>query len=385
MLPQRGFPRAEFEARLDSIQGAMTAQDLEVILLTSEHDIRYITGFRSQFWQSPTRPWFVVVPARGLPEAVIPTIGVPLMERGFIGKIHSWPSPAAPDDGINLLAGVIRAMAGTAPGLGMLMGRETKLMMPLSDLELLKQAIGSPEPVDATEIFRIARMVKSEAEIAKIRHTCRLASQVFEQLPGWASAGMPLADIFRRFKIKALEAGLDDVSYLVGAAGQGGYGDIISPPGDEPLQPGDVLMLDTGCCWDGYFCDFDRNFAVGNVSSEAEDAHALLWQATEDALTQIKIGMTSADLFAIMAERLGTDGDGVGRFGHGLGMQLTEPPSHISWDQTVLQENMVLTLEPSVEISEGRMLVHEENIVLRSDGVELLTTRASAVLPRLQA
>jgi len=385
MLPQRGFPRAEFEARLDSIQQAMKIQGLEVILLTSEHDIRYVTGFMTQFWQSPTRPWFVVVPARGLPEAIIPTIGVPLMERGFVGKIHSWPSPAAPDDGINLLAGVIRAMAGAAPGLGMLMGRESKLMMPLRDLEILKKAIGSPELVDATEIFRSSRMVKSEVEIAKIRHSCRLASQVFEQLPSWASAGMPLADVFRRFKIKALEAGLDDVSYLVGAAGQGGYDDIISPPGDEPLQPGDVLMLDTGCCWDGYFCDFDRNFAVGDVSSETEDAHALLWQATEDALKEMKIGMTSADLFAIMAKRLGTDGEGVGRFGHGLGLQLTEPPSHISWDQTVLKENMVLTLEPSLEISKGRMLVHEENIVLRSDGAELLTTRASVVLPRLQA
>lgn len=385
MSLERGFPKTEFEARLKIIQQDMITQGLEVILLTSEHDIRYITGFMTQFWQSPSRPWFVVVPAHGLPEAVIPTIGVPLMERGFIGRVHSWPSPAASDDGISLLANVIKSIAGPAPRLGMLMGRETKLMMPLRDLSRLEEAIGSPERVDATEIFRACRMVKSEAEIAKIRQACGLASKVFGQLPSWASAGMPLAEVFRGFKIRALEAGLDDVSYLVGAAGQGGYGDIISPPGDTPLEPGDVLMLDTGCCWDGYFCDFDRNFAVGDVSSEAEDAHALLWQATEDALTQIKVGMTSAELFTIMADRLGTDGEGVGRFGHGLGLQLTEPPSHISWDETVLRENMVLTLEPSLEISEGRMLVHEENIVLRRDGAELLTTRAPAILPRLQA
>jgi len=384
MSLERGFPRAEYEARLNIIQQAMAAQDLGVVLLTSEHDIRYITGFMTQFWQSPTRPWFVVVPARGMPEAVIPTIGVPLMERGFIGRVHSWPSPAAPDDGISLLADVIRSMAGTTPRLGMLMGRETKLMMPLRDLIRLEEAIGSPERIDATEIFRASRMVKSDAEIAKIRHACGMASKVFDQLPSWASAGMPLAEVFRGFKIRALEAGLDDVSYLVGAAGQGGYGDIISPPGHAPLRSGDVLMLDTGCCWDGYFCDFDRNFAVGKVSAEAADAHALLWQATEDALTRIRVGMTSAELFAIMADRLGTDGDGVGRFGHGLGLQLTEPPSHISWDETVLTENMVLTLEPSLEISGGRMLVHEANIVLRRDGAELLTTRAPAILPQIK-
>ena len=109
---------------------------------------------------------------------------------------------------------------------------------------------------------------------------------------------------------------------------------IISPPGEDPIQSGDVLMLDTGCLWDGYFCDFDRNYGFGDVSGEALDAYELLWQATEDAITRLKPGMTSADLFGIMQSRLGATDDDVGRYGHGLGIQLTEPPSHIGWDDT---------------------------------------------------
>jgi Xaa-Pro aminopeptidase len=67
--------------------------------------------------------------------------------------------------------------------------------------------------------------------------------------------------------------------------------------------------------------------------------------------------------------------------GHGLGMQLTEWPSLMPADQTVLQPGMVITLEPGLEIGAGRMMVQEENIVIRESGAELLTKRAPKELP----
>ena len=67
----------------------------------------------------------------------------------------------------------------------------------------------------------------------------------------------------------------------------------------------------------------------------------------------------------------------VGRLGHGLGMQLTEWPSHIPDDHTVLEEGMVLTLEPGIETRDGRMMVHEEDIVVRSNGAEFLSPLAA--------
>ena len=381
MQPERGFPKTEFEQRLAKVQSAMAADAIDVLLLTQEHDIRYMTGFMTPFWQSPTRPWFVVIPKSGLPKAVIPTIGREVMKRCFTDAVHCFAAPSNTDDGIMLLGQVIADCAGTSPVLGMMIGAETKLMMPLMDMEVLIEAIGTPELVDATEILRSARMVKSPLEIAKLRHICGLASDVFNAMPEWAHIGQSLRSVFSTFKINALNAGIDDVSYLVGNAGQGGYDDIISPPAEDPIQSGDVLMLDTGCLWDGYFCDFDRNYGFGDVSREALEAYELLWQATEDAITGLKPGMTSADLFGIMQSRLGSSDDDVGRYGHGLGIQLTEPPSHIGWDETVLTENMVLTLEPSLSLSGGKMMVHEENILLTAEGAELLSKRAAPQLP----
>ena len=386
MTPTRGFPKSEFENRLKIIQASMVADEIDVLLLTQEHDIRYVTGFMTPFWQSPTRPWFVAVPQTGMPEAIIPTIGREVMGRCFTGGVHCFAAPSNNDDGIALLARVIRDMAGPEAVMGMMIGPETKLMMPLMDMDVLVEAIGDPVLVDATMILRSARMVKSPLEIAKLRHICGLASDVFNAMPSWLKQGQQLASVFTMFKVNALQSGIDDVSYLVGNAGQGGYDDIISPPGEDPLVDGDVLMLDTGCVWDGYFCDFDRNYGFGNVSSEAHEAYELLWHATEDAIQGLKPGMTSADLFGIMKARLGgEDGDDdVGRYGHGLGIQLTEPPSHIGWDDTVLTENMVLTLEPSLSLSGGKMMVHEENILLTANGVEMLSKRAPPKLPIIQ-
>ena len=66
-------------------------------------------------------------------------------------------------------------------------------------------------------------------------------------------------------------------------------------------------------------------------------------------------------------------------------MQLTEGPSLAAWDETEISENMVLTLEPSLSYGDGRIMVHEENIVVRAEGAALLTERAPPELPVIGA
>ncbi len=71
----------------------------------------------------------------------------------------------------------------------------------------------------------------------------------------------------------------------------------------------------------------------------------------------------------------------VGRMGHGLGLQLTEPPSIMQSDQTILEKNMIITLEPSIELGKNTILVQEENILITEDGYKLLSTRTPEKLP----
>ena len=381
---ERGFSTAEFEARASRAQARMNSQGLAGLLVMTEPEVRYFSGFQTLFWQSPTRPWFLFVPADGKPIAIIPEIGAELMKRSWVDDIRTWSAPNPEDDGISLLTDLLAPYAAAGQTIGVMKGHETHLRMPLSDWEKLQASLPGLKIDDATMLVQGLRMVKSGAEIAKLSHICAIGSATFANVPNFVAEGMPLDQVFREFRREALAQGADDAPYVVGGADQGGYSDVISPPNQRPLARGDVLMIDTGCTWDGYFCDFDRNWAIGVADDEARRAYDTLWRATEAGLAAAKPGATCRDLFkamaAVIAEMDDSGGD-IGRLGHGLGMQLTEQPSHAAFDQTELLENMVLTLEPSLSYGNGLMMVHEENIVVTPKGGQLLTTRAAPELP----
>lgn len=391
--PPRGFPVSEFEARARKAQALMAEAGLSALLLTTEPEVRYFTGYLTQFWQSPTRPWFLVLPATGKPIAVIPAIGAECMARTWVDDIRTWSSPNPDDEGVSLLAETLREvvgakLVGAKARVGLPQGPETHLRMPLNDYFRLLALLPDVEIVDATDIVRGPRMVKSEAEIAKIAHICDLVSGVFEALPDLLAEGMSEVDIFRLFKRTCLERGADDVAYLVGGAGRGGYGDIISPPSDRRVRPGDVLILDTGSIFDGYYCDFDRNYAFGHASDQVRAAYETVFEATEAGFEAARPGACCADVHRAMQnvmEKAGALGNDVGRLGHGLGMQLTEWPSLTPDDRTVLEPGMVLTLEPGMTFAPGLVMVHEENIVIRDRGATYLSRRAAPELPIISA
>lgn len=379
------FPRAEYERRIAALQSRMAAAGQDALLLTTAADVFYVTGFLTRFWESPARPWYMVIPATGAPVAVIPAIGADLMGRCWIEDIRVWPAPDPRDDGVSLLAQTLSDLVPEGGAIAVPMGLETQLRAPLADFACVQRRIGDRKIVDGTDTLQRVREVKSDLEVAAIRESCAIAGRVFDRVPEFARAGVPLSQVFRDFQIALLQEGADWVSYVAGGAGPGGYGDVISPADDRPLQAGDVLMLDTGAVRNGYFCDFDRNYSVGPPDAETAKAQEALWQATEVAIKELRPGMRACDVHTVLADALtdhGTQPLG-GRLGHGLGVTLTEWPSFTQLDETELVAGMVLTLEPGVEIAPGRCLVHEENILLTDHGAELLSPRAPRLLPEL--
>ncbi len=379
--PSLIFPAAEFRTRCAALQQGMAQAGLGALLLTTPADIFYVTGFLTRFWESPARPWFVVVPRAGAPIAVIPAIGADLMRRTWVRDIRTWDAPDPVDDGRSLLIETLNDITNSAP-VGLPMGLETQLRMPLAEYHHLQSRFSL---VDATRVVQQVREVKSPAEVDRIRASCAIADRAFARVPQIAGAGRPLDQVFRDFQSLLLQEGADWVSYLAGGAEPDGYGDVISPAPRTPLQAGDVLMLDTGAVRDGYFCDFDRNFAIGRASDTAKRVHAALWAATQVALDRLRPGMTAQQAHGMMVETLNKYGVTPlgGRMGHGLGLTLTEWPSLSAKDSTPLRAGMVLTLEPGVEVRPGCIMVHEENLLLTDDGAQLLCSRTPPDLPEI--
>ena len=383
-IPAHGFPHTEFEARTYRAQKLMAEASVDALLLTTEPEVRYFSGFHTLFWQSPTRPWFIYVPREGKPVAVIPEIGAELMRTTWIDDIRTWGAPNPDDDGISELKALIESDLGSGGNIGIPMGHETHVRMPLSDFNSLKMILDKFNFVDATDIVRNLRMAKSELEIEKISHICQVTSKTFAQADSLFFVGQPLQESFREFRRANLANGADDVPYLVGGAGVGGYRDVISPPTNQPLVDGDIIMLDTGSVFDGYYCDFDRNFAMGSADDSAKHANDILWRATEAGQQAMVPGATCKSVYFAMRkviEELDSSSNDVGRMGHGLGMQLTEWPSLAPFDETILQDGMVMTLEPSLSYGDGKLMVHEENLVIRDGQAHYLSQRASRELP----
>ncbi len=345
--------------------------------------MRYFTGFDSQFWESPTRPWFVVVPLSGAPVAVIPEIGAPEMALTWMKDIRTWPAPVPEDDGVSLLKATLEALPRRFGRIGAELGREMSLRMPVIDLLRLRDSLGS-EIVDGSPAIWQMRMVKTDAEIEHINYICGIASDAYEALPAQLSIGESEREAVRKLRIDIARRGADSTPFMPAISGPGGVPQIVCGPHDRALEKGDILFIDTGSTFDGYFCDFDRNYAVGAISDEAARVHEALWLATEAGIAAAVPGATTDDIWRAMnriVEDAGAIGNNVGRLGHGLGLQLTEPPSHRPGDGTVIAENMVLTIEPGMEYAPGKMIVHEENIAITRDGPRLLTKRAPREMP----
>nr|WP_281502846.1 Xaa-Pro peptidase family protein [Ancylobacter crimeensis] len=382
-VPQRGFTPAEFEHRLARAQRILHAHWLDAVFVTSPPNVRYFTGFDSQFWESPTRPWFVVVPAQGKPIAVVPEIGAPEMARTWLDDVRSWPAPVPSDDGISLLRATLEAIPARFGRIGAELGREMSLRMPVTDFLTLRDTL-SREIVDGSPAIWEMRLVKTDAEIAHIAHICAIASDAYEALPAAISVCESEREAVRKLRIDIARRGADSTPFMPAISGPGGVDQIVCGPGDRILEEGDILFIDTGSTFDGYFCDFDRNYAIGTLSSEAARVHEALWLATEAGIAAAVPGATTDEVWRTMnayLEEAGAIGNNVGRLGHGLGLQLTEPPSHRPGDGTIIVENMVLTIEPGMEYAPGKMIVHEENIVVTGDGPRLLTSRAPRDMP----
>lgn len=385
-LPSRGFPVDEFEARTLHAQAMMQAQSLDAILVMTEPDFQYFSGFNSYFWQSPSRPWFLVIPANGKPIAVIPGIGENAVAQCWIDDIRIWSSPDPEDEGISLLASVLLELAGKHGNIGVPMGPETHLRMPASDVDKLKKAIGTIGLIDATNIVRGLRMIKSEREIEKHVHICSIVSDAYDNVPDIIHTGMSEREARNAYRIDVLSRGVDSVPYIVATSGAGGTDDAIRFPTERLLQNGDVMFIDTGAEIDGYYSDFDRNFAIGTASDATRRAYALVHRATDAGITAAQVGSRTCDIWKAMTDVLatgGASGGSVGRMGHGVGLRNTEWPSIMAADETILVPGMVLAIEPGFDFAPGKMMLHEENLVIRRDGPQLITRRAAPEIPVL--
>ena len=376
------FPKEEYLKRLDNIHKKLENENIDAIVITSPANFRYFSGLDSNFWESPTRPWFLIISKNGKIKALVPSIGLSAIESTFIKDIEVWQSPNPKDEGTSLLKKIIKTFPKNS-NIGFELGMETYLRMSIKEFLKIKKDLQEYNFIDSTNIVWSLRKIKSDLEIKNIEKVCSITSKVFNNLINKISLGMSEREIATIFKKDLINNGVDYIMYLSCASGINGYNQIICNPSEKKIGDGDILIIDTGSTLNGYYCDFDRNFGFGNINQKSLDAYNKLWDATEKTLEIIKPGISCKEVYESLSKNLFSSNvkSSVGRMGHGFGLQLTEPPSIMIDDNTILEKNMILALEPSIEIENDLMLVHEENILITQNGSRLLSSRTPKELP----
>jgi Xaa-Pro dipeptidase len=382
------FTAEEFGRRIEAARSVMRKLELDAILVTSEVNFRYMTGYILQAPVQIARPRYYVLPLEGTPCAIVPKTNVDGMRQtAVVEDIRFWIAPCPEDDGVTLVADALRSAPRRFGRLGAEIGQEARLGMPVLDYMRLVELVAPARFVDGEQVFRRIRMVKSAAEIDRIRRIARIVSDSFDRLPSLLHVGDTEWSACRRMQLDLVLHGAHRTPHLTGVSGSGGYTNINTGPTNRMLGPGSVMTIDAGCCYDNYWCDFNRNFVFGHVCSAAARAHAAVHAATDAGLHTIRPGVRTRDIFAAMGtvfSGLGAPGGTVGRMGHGIGLLAPEPPSVNAEDDTVLSTGMVITLEPSMSFTyegQARIMVQEENVVVTDDGYELLTTRTPPEMP----
>ena len=377
------FPKEEFTNRISKIQENLDKENFEAIIITSPSNFRYFSGLDSNFWESPTRPWFLVISKKNPIKAIIPSIGVTALEKTLIKDIEVWQSPNPNDEGVTLLKKTIKNFPINSK-IGFELAFESHLRMSIQDFINIQKELSDYKFVDVSKIIWGLRKIKSENEIENITQICSIASNVFDTFPEKIYTNITEKKATSIFKKELINNGADYIMYMACASGEGGYDQIITNPTEKKLNNGDILIIDTGSTLNGYFCDFDRNFGFGKINDISLDAYTKLWESIESTLEIIKPGISCAEIYSSLSKNLiakdGNDGS-VGRMGHGLGLQLTEPPSIMRNDHTVIEKNMIITLEPSIELDKNKILVQEENLLITENGYKLLSTRTPEKLP----
>lgn len=235
--------------------------------------------------------------------------------------------------------------------------------------------------ISATDILRKLRTVKGADEIAVMREAGEITEAAFQDVLKQLKLGMTELDIVSEVDYQLRKHGSLGPSFTTSVYNSGPdhplmMGDRLNT-WKRPVNAGVSVLFDFGAVHNGFCYDFGRTVSFGAPSEEQMRVYNLVMESQRAGITALKVGNTCEAADAA-ARKIIVDG-GLGeafrhRLGHGIGMDVHEPPFLTRGDQTVFQEGMMFTVEPSIMQNHSFSARVEDVVVVRQGGGEPLTT-----------
>jgi Xaa-Pro dipeptidase len=252
------------------------------------------------------------------------------------------------------------------------------LSMRVLESNLLSTAAPRARLVAADDVIKPIRIIKDANEIAAMRKAIALTQDVLARTLEEVKPGMTEQQVANIMTTNALKMGAQDVAF--GALIQTGMSAAFphGGAGERVLQAGDLMVMDFGYRVDDYPADLTRTIAIAQPpSDELKRIYEIVKAANAAGRAAVKPGVRCQDVDR--ATRAVIEQAGYGKYfthrtGHGLGLDVHEPPFMVEGDTTVLQPGMIFTVEPGIYIEGVGGVRIEDNMLVTENGGESLTT-----------
>jgi len=225
------------------------------------------------------------------------------------------------------------------------------------------------------EIERI-RIIKDAGEASLLREAAIMAAGALEETLKQITPGITERDIASILEVNMKNAGSEKPSFetIVASGSNGALPHAV--PGSREIQEGDFLTIDYGTVHRGYHSDETCTFAIGSVTEKQTTVYTLVKEAHDTALDAVKPGVPCREIDGI-ARTIISDA-GYGEYfshgtGHGVGLNVHEPPRVSESAEDILEEGMVITVEPGIYIPDRFGVRIEDTVIVVKDGCEVLT------------
>lgn len=231
--------------------------------------------------------------------------------------------------------------------------------------------------VATSGLIESLRMVKDSQELDCIRQACGLTESALQATLGAVRVGVTERELARIFTSTAMDHGADGLAFdPIIAIGE----NAAIPhhkPGERELVQGDVVLCDVGASVGGYCADLSRTVVLGLASPDLIHIHAVVSRAQSAAMAGLAPGAAASDIDQLARDVIATAGFAdkyVHGTGHGLGLEIHEPPLLGASSAGTLGEHFVVTVEPGIYLPGVGGVRIEDTVLVTSNGYESLTT-----------
>lgn len=367
-------PLSPFPSRLARAAEAMRAASVDALVLTPGADQFYLSGF--EHGHAGERLLALVLRSDGSVQWIVPAMNVPQVEThaGRGQSIYGWT------DAEGYRGALARAVTNA----------RTIAFDDEARAAFLLDVVDAAPPariVRASTILRSLRMRKDAGELSALRAAAGTVDEAIPQAMALCRAGRTEAEIDR--DLRGLLVALSPESSVAFTIVAGGENAALPhhETSARPLRRGDVALLDYGTRRGGYHSDITIVCSVGEPADpEVRKVYRVVWEAQQAALSAVRPGVRCEEVdraARAIIEEAGYGANFLHRTGHGLGLQVHEPPYIVAGNDQALEEGMVFSIEPGIYLP-GRFGVRLEVIAsVGADGVSLINAPRVGELPTM--